>query len=311
MITDRQARIAAGKSQDNFRTPVNKQELNYWLANMREHEFTLPEMARATGLAREALQDALQRLPQDSADPARDSAGLLSVLPYPGGRHPRIGFLDGAVRPQRETKFSVFAPWQDGGYVVADIPEAIWMEQGSEPQLLYLAHTHAPTLWTRQGRDLAPLEWQRLPQGVLQIERQLPNGVAFGARVEPKTDAVLTELWLRNGTDQVLRGLRVQNCVMLKAAAGFNELTVENKRLQNPYVACRNAAGDRWIITAWERCVRPWANRHCPCMHSDPQFADCAPGETQRIRGWLSFYEGTQIESELQRIAQLGWQQQP
>jgi hypothetical protein len=50
----------------------------------------------------------------------------LFVLPYPGGRHPRIGFLDGAVNPQRETKISVSTPWDEQSYVVVDLPEAIW-----------------------------------------------------------------------------------------------------------------------------------------------------------------------------------------
>src|SRR3954467_7564482 len=101
----------------------------------------------------------------------------LMVLPCPGGRHPRIGFLDGAVRPQRETKVSVFTPWDPDSYVVADVPEAIWCQHG----LLYLAHTHVPTVWTKQGIELKPLEWQRKAEGVLEITRRLPNGVSFGA----------------------------------------------------------------------------------------------------------------------------------
>ncbi|MEO8495023.1 MAG: hypothetical protein ABI614_08125, partial [Planctomycetota bacterium] len=92
---------------------------------------------------------------------------------------------------------------------------------------------------------------------------------------------------------------------------GFAELTTDNKLLRSPYVACRNAEGNRWIITAWEHCVRPWANSPCPCMHSDPQFPDCPPGETKRLRGWLSFYEGTDIEGELNRIEKLDWASQP
>ena len=47
--------------------------------------------------------------------PVRKEGEPLLVLPYPGGRHPRIGFRDGMIRPQRETKASVFAPWKDGG----------------------------------------------------------------------------------------------------------------------------------------------------------------------------------------------------
>ena len=114
-------------------------------------------------------------------------------------------------------------------------------------------------------------------------------------------------MWLTNGSKHTLTGLRVQNCVMLKAAEGFADLTNDNKVLRTPYAACRNANGDRWVITAWQSCVRPWANAPCPCMHSDPQFPDCPPGETQRLAGWLSFYEGKDIQKELARIDQLDW----
>ena len=82
----------------------------------------------------------------------------------------------------------------------------------------------------------------------------------------------------------------------------FGGATDEHKRLQAPYAACSNVAGDRWVITAWERCARAWGNEPCPCLHSDPRFPDCAPGETQRLRGWLWFYEGTDIAGELRRL---------
>jgi hypothetical protein len=181
------------------------------------------------------------------------------------------------------------------------------MSEGEGRALLYLAHTHVPTLWSRQGIALEPLEWVRDDDNSLRVERRLPNNVTFGAKVVPTRDAVRMELWLKNDTQETLRGLAVQNCVMLKGAAEFNSLSNDNKIFRNPYVACRNSAGNRWIITAWENCVRPWGNAPCPCMHSDPQFPDCAPGETQRLHGWLSFYEGTRIDAELSRINDLPW----
>ena len=119
------------------------------------------------------------------------------------------------------------------------------------------------------------------------------------------------ELWLTNRTDETLRGLVVQNCVMLKGASEFNSMSNDNKIFREPFVACRNAAGNRWIITAWENCKRTWGNAPCPCMHSDPQFPDCAPGETELLHGWLSFYEGTDVEGELQRINRSDWRQSP
>src|SRR5207244_7508376 len=112
--------------------------------------------------------------------------GSLRVLPYPGGRHPRIGFRDGAIRPQRETKVSVFAPWADGGYAVADVPEAVWFEPAAKQrELLYLAHTHVPTTWDRRQVTLQPLEWIRNQEGTLSLQRLLPNQVTLGAIITP------------------------------------------------------------------------------------------------------------------------------
>ncbi len=289
----------------NFRKPKDAADLRYWLENMVwHHRFTSGEITAATGLSNEEIDTALKKfsITPESRPPRRPGSPLL-VLPYPGGRHPRIGFLDGAVRPQRETKVSVFTPWDDSSYVVVDVPEAIWSNLG----LAYLAHTHVPTVWTKQGVELPRLEWNRRADGTLDFERTLPNGIAFGAKVVPMTNAVRMELWLKNGTDQPLSDLRVQNCVMLKGAQGFEPQTNDNKVFLKPYVACRSADGRRWIITAWEPCHRPWANPPVPCLHSDPKFPDCAPGETKRLRGWLSFYEGMDVEDEFKRIDGTGW----
>jgi prepilin-type processing-associated H-X9-DG protein len=220
---------------------------------------------------------------------------------HPGGVN--VLFLDGAVRPQRETKVSVFAPWDETSYVVVDIPEALWSNLG----LTYLAHTHVPTVWSKQDIELERREWTRNKDGTFEIERQLPNGIVFGAKIIPSREAVRMELWLTNGTKGPLSDLRVQNCVMLKGAPGFEEQTNDNKVFSKSYVAVQNKAGNRWIITAWEPCDRAWGNAPCPCLHSDPKFPDCAPGKTERLRGWLSFYEGTEIQKELDRIDATGW----
>jgi hypothetical protein len=43
-------------------------------------------------------------------------------------------------------------------------------------------------------------------------------------------------------------------------------------------------------------------------LHSDPQFPDCPAGETRRLRGWFSFYEGKDVDAEIRRIEATGWQ---
>ncbi len=298
-------RAQASESLANFRRPASDGDLRYWLDNMaRFHRFTSAEVTAATGLSVDEVGNALRKFDLRDAHPRKRGVGEpLRVLPYPGGRHPRIGFLEGAIRPQRETKFSVFLPWDDASYVVVDVPEAIFSNLG----LTYLAHTHIPTLWDQKGIKLAPLEWKRHDDGRLDSERTLPNGIAFGATVQPSPTEVRMGLWLRNGTTEKLSGLRVQNCIMLKAAAGFAAQTLTNKVFQAPYAAARSDDGRRWIITAWDPVQRCWGNDQCPCFHSDPQFPDCLPGETVRMRGWLSFYEGRDLQAELKRIEATGW----
>ncbi|MBX3438027.1 MAG: hypothetical protein KF861_11095 [Planctomycetaceae bacterium] len=293
----------------NARRPTSDASLRRWLENMVcHHRFSDEEITAATGLSAEEIAAAKARFHIDpKAAPARPE-GRLHVVPYPGGRHPRIGFLDGAVDPQRETKISVFTPWDDpqsdrADYVVVDVPEALWSNLG----LTYLAHTHVPTVWTKRGIDLDPLEWQTTEDGRLTLDRLLPNGIAFHTTIVPQPDHVRMSITLTNGTDELLTDLRVQNCVMLKGAEGFTEQSNAHNVTRLPYVARHDPSGTRWIITAWLPAHRAWANEKCPCLHSDPRFEDCPPGETRRIDGWLSFYEGTDIQGEFDRIDATEW----
>lgn len=296
--------------ESDHRPPTSEDDLRYWLTNMFSfHGFSLAEAAAATGLSEEAIEKDCERLGIERGKvlPIPDN-GKIFVLPYPGGRHPRIGFLEGAIRPQRETKLSVFTPWQPADhsradYVVADVPEAIWSNLG----LTYLAHTHVPTIWTMQNITLEPLEWERRDDGSFYLRRELPNGIAFTSEVTPLADHVAMEMTLTNGTDATLSDLRVQECIMLKEAAGFNQQTVDNKVKHAPYIACHDESKTRWIISAWKPNQRTWGNDRCPCLHSDPIFDECPPGETKTVRGWLSFYEGEDIDGEFERIEGLGW----
>jgi peptidoglycan/xylan/chitin deacetylase (PgdA/CDA1 family) len=281
------------------RRPLGEPDLRFWLENMIVHHgFSPAEVQAATGLNAAELAAATNRLQLSLASPPRAVGAPLKVLPYPGGRHPRLGFFDGAVDPQRDTKVSIFTPWNDRSHVVVDVPEAVWLNLG----LTYLAHTHSDTVWSRRGIAMEPLEWSRRADGSLVTERRLPNGIAFGVRVTPAVGQVGFRWWLRNGTSNTLSNLRAQACVMLGHAAGFENQTGTNKRLDGPLAAARDPSGRRWIITAWEGSARSWQNPPVPCIHSDPLLPDCPPGETRETRGWLWLYEGDRILDELARL---------
>ncbi|AMV24930.1 Polysaccharide deacetylase [Gemmata sp. SH-PL17] len=305
VIEDRKKLVEAKRDGSAGRSTKSDDELRYWLDNaLVQHRFTATEAGAALDLTADEVTAAAKRLGIDPTKrPERKPGDTLVVLPYPGGRHPRTGFRDGAIRPQRETKVSAFAPWSDGGYAVADVPEAVWFEPTpKKPELLYLAHTHVPTTWDRQKIALAPLEWTRSKDGALALERPLPNKVTLGSKVVPGRDGVRMEFRVTNGTDQTLTGLRVQMCVMLAGLTGFDKQTNDNKVFVAPFAACKDATGKRWVITGWERCGRAWGNPPCPCLHADPVVEDCPPGQTKAVRGWQSFYEGTDIDSELKRL---------
>jgi len=287
---------AARVDGSQTRPPRDAQSTAAWLNDMLDHAFTRDEMLQVMGFSEERLTQALGGLTRRPR-----STNVLHLTPYPGGRHPRCGFFEGAIAPQRETKVSIFTPWDPASYVVVDVPEAIWSNLG----LTYLAHTHIDTVWDQQGVNLLQLEWTRNNDGSLTHERTLPNGLVFGATAVPHERHVSMELWLKNGTEQTLTDLRIQNCVMLKGASGFNAQSNDHKRLQSPFALAQSNDGSRWIITAWERCDRPWANPPVPCIHSDPKFPDLAPGQTGRLRGWLWFYEGDNVDRELMRLGAL------
>jgi hypothetical protein len=276
--------------------PLTGEDRERWLRNMIvDHRFTADEVRMATGLSiDQATREINRMMTRRTADVEEPS---LRILPYPGGRHPRRGFLDGAIDPQRETKVSVFPPWENGGYAVVDVPEAIFSNLG----LTYLAHTHVPTIWTERELELEPLEWNVTDEG-LRLERRLPNGIVFGSRVSSDSESVSMEMWLTNGTDQPLSAMRSQVCVMLKGLVGFNSQRRRPHIVDGSFVAIKADRSDRWLITSWVPNHRAWTNPPVPCIHSDPIFPDCPPGETVQVQGKLWFYEGEEIHEELKRL---------
>ena len=272
---------------------ATRSNLDAWLEIMAAHDYSAAEVASVCGVD---LEEAEQLLRSARSNVSANRASS-RILPYPGGRHPRIGFLDGAIDPQRGTKVSVFTPW--GGYVVVDVPEAIFSNLG----LTFLAHTHIATIWDNANIVIENVDWQKRSDGGLEFNRALPNGIRFGTVVQPNGNAANFRLWLENGTALPLTGLRTQVCALLKGASGLDAQSEEYKIFQPPFAAAKVAADGRWVIVAFDRCGRAWGNAECPCIHADPVFPDAAPGQRVEVNGRIWFYEGKDIEAEFARAS--------
>ena len=171
---------------------------------------------------------------------------------FPQVRPLRRGFQEGAINPLRGTKATFFLPWDPSIYVVIDLPEAIFSDIG----LLFLAHTHVPTIWNDRNVVIENVDWVR-EGNALRSSWKLPNNVSFGAFIAPVEDRIEMELWLRNGTTEPLTKLRTQICVLLKGAAGFDAQIDTNKTFGKEVASVRSADGRRSILTQWEHCGRP------------------------------------------------------
>ncbi|MEP7362047.1 MAG: polysaccharide deacetylase family protein [Acidobacteriota bacterium] len=266
-----------GKLRLSAEMEATQADLKYWLPNMiHDHRYSVDEAAAVAGLPKERIAEEIASLPLPVKTP--------QARAYPGGRPLRVKFREGAIDPMRGTKVSVFLPWDPASYAVVDLPEAIFSNLG----LLFLAHTHVPTIWNDRNVVIENTDWI-VTEGGLRSEWKLPNGVSFGASVQAVEERIEMELWLRNGTPEPLTKLRTQICILLKEAAGFNELTNDNKTYGKELVRARDSRGQRSIMTQWEHCGRTWGNTQCPCKHSDPVLPDCPTGETVRVRGKLWF----------------------
>lgn len=279
---------------------ATRADLGYWLVNMiHYHRYTPDEIEKVTGVPKDVWEPRIQKMALDKLESPEPTGGQepLRVLPYPGGRHPRLGALEEAILPQRGTKASVFLPWDAASYVVIDLPEAIFSNLG----LTFQAHTYAPTIWDDQNIWLENVDWDHVLADTLTESRVLPNQITFGSSAVAYPDRVDMELWLRNDSLEKLTGLTIHICVMLKGASGFNMQTNDNKTFRNPVSAVASAQRDRWILLAWERSARAWGDPLIPSLQINPVLPDCGRGQTVRVRGRLWFYQGSKIDAEIER----------
>lgn len=282
----------------NWPQEVKQTRLNepFWMDNMINwHNFSAEEIQNVTGYQPDHI-DSLVRIFRKVPDFESDH---IKIKPYPGGRHPRIGFRDGMRSPMRGTKASIFLPWNEQDYIILDLPEAVFTQYG----LTFLGHKHIPTVLDLQRVSLINQDWQVLENGNLKNLWELPNHLSIGAEIIPGRKEIDLQLSLTNYTrDTLFTNLNTQICIMFKNANGFDAPTNENKIFTCPFAIVHSEDSTKWIVTAWDNCGRSWGNEDCPCMHADPVFQDCGPGQQVQLTGKIWFFEGKDISEELERI---------
>jgi len=282
-------------------TEATLADFKYWSENMiRWHGFSFEEVGKVVGWTPSEVHLTLSR---KNLLPVRETLkkeGEILVLPYPGGRHPREGLKEDAVAPMRGTKVSVFPPWEDGGYVVVDLPGALFTDLG----LTFLAHTDIPTVIDQKDEWIENIDWTRNEDGAFEYKRSLSVNISFGAKVIPDATGANLEFWLYNGTQKSLNQVKAQVSGFLKCATGFNEQTDANKLFDPPIAAVHNSEKTRWILMGFEKCGRAWGAPPCPAMNTDPYFTNCPPGETVRASGRIWFYEGSDVIAQIMKVKQ-------
>jgi hypothetical protein len=235
-----------------------------------------------------------------------------------------IRILPGQWRPHYpfEQIAWISPPWPSQDYIWLDFPEAIFCNLGC----IYLSHVNPQVEVVFS--DLERITWQKSPSG-LSFERVLPNGVNFGGSLSQTEPSIVSmELYIKNGTNDVLRRIRLQTCAFLRGITEFSEYSTANKFVyledqgwQNleqargsklkgkypigfrgggpaiadlPVMVTLSSKEQRLVAMTWyESTISMISNPRHPCMHADPGFPDLEPGEKKTIQGELLFFEGT------------------
>ena len=243
------------------------------------HRYTPAEIGAATGLSSDEVAADLERFglagksppPRGGSRSARRAA--LSRRPSSPDRlsrrrHPSAPRVEGQrLRPvgRAAAMSSSTSPRRSGRAKAPHASSSIWPTRMSPPCGISKASS-----WNA-------LEWTRKPAGVLSVRRNLPNGVSFGAEVTPTRNEVRMELWITNGTQTPLSGSAGAELRDAQGGAGLRSrepMTTRSSTNRMPPAAVRT--GTAGSSRPGSRAFAPGPTPPCPCLHSDPQFPDCA-----------------------------------
>ena len=145
------------------------------------------------------------------------------------------------------------------------------------------------------------------------------------------TEAVALKIWIKNGSDEKLRNIKLQTCSFLYPIKEFSQMTNVNKFVHNadlgwitldhalknpggisangcyrvgwrsgpkivdlPLIIAQSRDESRYVAMTWfENTYSLIGNQKHPCFNSDPFFEDIAPADIGLINGEIIFFEGS------------------
>ncbi|RJP71570.1 MAG: hypothetical protein C4539_04695 [Ignavibacteriales bacterium] len=114
--------------------------------------------------------------------------------------------------------FRITAPWMNG-YIEMRYPETVDGDDG-----MYFIDHYRPDMLAHFKMEKYP-DWTiNQTGGEISYSYTTPEGIEFGGYVNPKSDEVNLEFFVKNHSDKIIKNISPQICLMLDKSDDFNKL---------------------------------------------------------------------------------------
>lgn len=257
----------------------------------------------------------------------REMQATLEDLLARQAQPPRLRVVPAHFPDHPSASVTVHHPWEAEGASNLMLPENLFAGQ----DVLFTGQNWVE-VDARYPQALQPDVREIVPGRLVRYEHKLGDEYVLRARAEVKDGGVDLELTVENKTDAALEGLRAQVCLGSQRVADFASKSLDGVVVPvdgkmrpltevanvgawdglKRYVPVRadearsdglteadlaliglvNGGSSRTIGVSWQGARFLIANGELSCIHADPYFPDCPPGESVTARGRIFFAEG-------------------
>ena len=217
-------------------------------------------------------------------------------------------------------------PWDVGGVSNLMLPENLF----SGDETLFTGQNWVE-VDAKYPQEEQPEMKEVVPARLVRYRHPLGEEYVLSGQAEVRDGGIDVELTVENLTDEPLEGLRAQVCFGCQQAADFASEDLarvhvpvkgkmrpvtEVKRVGSwdglkrylpvkgagptggltaaaiPFIGLENSDGTRSVGITWQGATQLSTNGELTCIHADPTFPDCPPGESVTAKGRIFFTKG-------------------